>query len=463
MKKIYKFKDFINEASLTASNLSLHLDRIDTFEKKMLEKQPFHLEDGTELVFPLTPNNIDEIERMRNHKSNDKYSFEDENGAFHKISDFTKTTEFGSNKSLNSKGQALADAGERATALSFTQEINNPEDTGEKLFIENPDAFERWKPSFILTKKALESLYGENFEKKFDIIHDATSTSNFSNLIKTFCNKIGVNKDSWNPADIWLINKQNKTEIEKILHEIITNFDEKNLIIKFNSTIFNMFEENKLIPVSLKQITSKNFTIEENNKPGSIIPNYKVEIKNFITNLKMDTVEIGSFNFINKENNAKITFQTKGYPKSSDSVQTEITSDGTKTGGRLGKVPSYIIKRVYEENGFFKIVPAKYFKKDLSKTDKKQIKEWSNYYKFIVKNKESKGTLEPSEIEEYLTKLVTRLKTKDDIKTFKHKIQGLAMQYFLLKNKNDISNIITKYILGAKKINPEASFFLKIF
>ena len=457
-----KFEDYINEAVLSAPNLKRNINRIDKMELKMLNKEPFVMFDKTEVVFPLSQNNIDELEKLRNHVNGSKYRFEDENGAFHPLSHFEKTFEFGSNKSLNSKGKDLADAGERATILSLTEYIDKPEDTNEKLFIQNPDAFERWKNSFRLTKEALNTLLGTDFEKKYNIIHDATSISNFHNIITIFCKVIKTNKDSWNPADMWLISKTHQKNVEETLHNILINSsgnNKKNLINQFNSKIYELYKNKYLIPVSLKQITNNKYSIEENNVPNAIIPSYDVEIKKLICNMKMDTVEIGSFSFLNKVNKQKITFQTKGYPNSSASVQTEITSDGTKTGGRLGKVPAVIIKNVYEEYGFFKIVPSKYFEKDLKKTKDAQIKEWVKWYLYVISHKSIEYSVSKKDID----KVIRKNLNTNDVNTFKHKIQGLAMQYFLIKNEKHISSIITKYILGAKKINPVSSFFIKIY
>lgn len=462
------FKEFIesteniNEGAINAVNISSKIERLAAFEQKMFNREPFIMEDGTELVFPLTKHNLDEIERLKNHKLRATYKFEDINGALHALSKFTKTKEFGSNKSLNSQGQALADAGERATILSFTKDLLTPEDTEELLFIENPNAFERWKNSFIQTKLGIESIIGKGFEKKYLMLHDATDTSNFNSIISKFTTKIKTNKDSWNPADTWLIMKSKQKEVQETLYKIVNEAEGNNLINRFNSAIYRLFKKKYLVPVSLKQVTSKSYNLDYNNTPGEEIPNYDVKISKFICNLKMDTVEIGSFNFINQATGAKITFQTKGYPHSSDSTQTEITSDGSDTGGRLGKVPAYIIKKVYDDNKFFKISPSKYFEKDLSKTNNKQIKEWVHWYNVIDNHNASETKIDASKIEDHIRKVIKNL-DKQNTKTFKHKIQGLAMQYFLIKNERDISSILTKYILGAKKINPDSGFFIKIY
>jgi hypothetical protein len=43
------------------------------------------------------------------------------------------------------------------------------------------------------------------------------------------------------------------------------------------------------------------------------------------------------------------------------------------------------------------------------------------------------------------------------------KIQGLKIMHFFIKNKKDLSVIMNKMINGAKKINPNNGFFIKIY
>ena len=43
------------------------------------------------------------------------------------------------------------------------------------------------------------------------------------------------------------------------------------------------------------------------------------------------------------------------------------------------------------------------------------------------------------------------------------KIQGLKIMHFFIKNKKNLSTIMNKMINGAKKINPDNGFFIKIY
>lgn len=456
----------INGASLNAPNLLANPERIDTFQRKIIESEPFNMIDGTKIILKNNEQNIKELNRLRNHVRNSSYSFECKNSKKYKLSFFHKCTEFGSNKSVNSLGKPLADAGERATIASFYREINTPEDTGEELMIQHPEIFNRWKPSFSLTKKAIEEILGAEFENKYDVIHDSTDGGKFSKKINEFCSKVKINKDTWNPSDIWLISKASRIQIENKLEDIIEKYSPQILVEKFNNEIYSMYLSRDIIPISLKQITNTKAQIELANIPGEDIPTYDIEIDKFITNLKLDTKEIGTFSFLNKETNNLIRMQNKGFPFSSMGTQTEIPTDGTITGGRLGKVPASIIDDVYEEFNFSRIKAGTYFNKDISRTNPNKINDWVHWYNIVSSHPKTELTIPAENIEKYIKTTLLKLSEPGNdyhSRAFIHKIQGLAMQYFFIENEKNISEIMTRFILGAKKVDTRSSFFIKVY
>ena len=60
--------------------------------------------------------------------------------------------------SRNALGKKLADAGELATVMSLKKLIKTPKDTGQKIFIDNPDAFMAWNQTFQSTNQLLSRL-----------------------------------------------------------------------------------------------------------------------------------------------------------------------------------------------------------------------------------------------------------------------------------------------------------------
>jgi hypothetical protein len=115
-------------------------------------------------------------------------------------------------QSRNTLGKALADAGELATVMSLRKDIKTAKDTGQSIFENNPEAFADWYNTFQLTKPAVIKIVGSL--NNYDIIHDATDKSDFTSTITSFLSKAKISKkDSWNPADIYIIKKDKRKEI----------------------------------------------------------------------------------------------------------------------------------------------------------------------------------------------------------------------------------------------------------
>lgn len=173
--------------------------------------------------------------------------------------------------SRNALGKALADAGELATVMSLTKDIVTPADTGQKIFIDDVDAFTAWIPTFKHTRTAIESIVGRL--NTYDILHDATDRSEFKDVIDSFCKKIKTPKDSWNPADIFIIKTNKKNHVISALKDIVDTYDVKEgLAQMFNNKIYEFYKEKLLYPISLKQLTSSKATIEYTNESQGEAP-----------------------------------------------------------------------------------------------------------------------------------------------------------------------------------------------
>lgn len=367
-------------------------------------------------------------------------------------------------KNSNSLGKELANAAEIATIQSLTNDIKTPSDTKQKIFIENPQLFEAWKNTFIQTKKAVIKIAGKI--EHFDIIHDATDKSNFSKLISEIVRKgkpYITSKDSWCPADIFLIKKTSRALFEKELSNILDVFDGKNLLINVNQLILKYYNENVFYPISLKQITANEPKISYENSKQQNVPTYDIGISNLTCDLSMDTKEIGNFAFINNATNGIIRMQVRGFPHGYTTAQMEITSDGSKTGGRIGKVPTNIIDSCMAEYNDNRISSIKYFgTTPFGGFDDKKIKEVYSWFETVEKFKFVK-IIKKISFEEFKD-LVAKAQYDNDIAAkLAIKIQGLKILRFFALNNKDISKILTKLINGGKKIGEYNAFFIKIY
>jgi len=447
------FKNYLLEA------YNIHINKSDD---KGIQKLIDYLQELNNIEYPIVKDNKSEkykIKRVYEPFKDDIENFINTNNVNIKWS-------FGNgsiSKNMNSLGKALSDAGEIATIKSLQKEINTPEDTEQEIFINNPESFNAWKLTFIETKKAINQIINDDI-KKYKIIHDATDTSEFSKIISKFTKKIGTSKDSWNPADIFLIRKDKYDYVIKKLNLILElKVDKNTLISLFNNEIYSLYEKGILYPISLKQLKSS-AKIELSNTPEQEIHFYDIKINNFNLDfsLKSGTKEIGIMSFLNKETKGIISMQNRPFPYGYSITQTEITSDGTKTGGRLGKVPTKIIDQIMGEYNFGRIKSTKYFgdKRDMLKNfDKTKQQEVIEMYKLVSSNKNVKSIrVKPEEI------IQQAFNGNDTDKiNFMLKVQGLFFMYFFIKNEKNISDIINKFILGAKKINPQSGFFIKIY
>lgn len=376
---------------------------------------------------------------------------------------FQKSSKKPSN--MNALGKKLADAGELATVQSLREKVEYPVDTKQKIFIENPEAFMAWKPTFTLTKEIIEANGIKILD--YDIVHDATDKSKFTKCIEDFSKKVRKAKDSWNPADIFMIKKGERKKVEQTLRKIVNDFEGNSLISSFNSKIYQYYEEKIMFPISLKQITSKKAKWEPTNIPGRNAPKYfEISFYGLKLDFSLETKELGVFVFMNKDTKKKINIQVRGFPHGYTTAQTEIPSDGSKTGGRLGKVPTRVMDAIMASLNDERIKSISYFGKKpnyFSNFGDKEFKDVVKWYIFLAKQSEVK-IQNPVKIEEYLRSTVELAKDNYDVaSTLAIKIQALKIGYFFFKNRKNIDIIINKMILGAKKISTENGFFIKVY
>jgi len=368
-------------------------------------------------------------------------------------------------QSRNALGKKLADAGELATVMSLRKDIGNAKDTGQSIFKDNPDAFADWYNTFQYTRPAVKKIVGSL--NNFDIIHDATDKSNFGTTIKAFLNKANISKqDSWNPADVYIISKNARVKIINDLKKIIDTYSVSDgLINMFNDKLYKLYKKKVLYPISLKQLISEKANVDFTNVPGQTkVSDYDIEIAKFNCNLTPEGKEIGLFTFTNKDTKKQINLQVRGFPHGYGTAQTEITSDGTPTGGRLGKIPTKVVDSVMSQYKDARISSIRYFGagKPFSDFDENKCKETYKMYETVIKD--SKVFNEKKLSYKEFVKIIDVAKANMDVaENMVMKIQGLKIMCFFIKNKKDLSSIMNKMINGAKKIDDSNGFFIKIY
>lgn len=381
-------------------------------------------------------------------------------------------TDFGNGsvpKNANAMGKALADAGELATVKSLFSDVNNALDTGQKLFIDNPNFFDNWKETFLYTRPAVKKITKYPIQS-YDIVHDATDKSQFTKTISTFTRQIGKTNDSWNPADIYLIKKSDRVMITKSLKEITDkrDLDRKMRTALFNTKIYRFYKEGILYPISLKQLKTSSPKIEYTNEPDKDAPElHDIVFEKMTLDFSFDTKEIGRFSFKNKDTGKKIAMQVRGFPHGYRIGQTEITSDGSISGGRLGKVPTKVVDTIMGDYNNERISSINYFgraaKGYFSEFDKTKIKALAKEYKNVKNHSKVNERDRITDIDKFMEMAVEH--SKDDLdfaEKFAMKIQGLRIMDFFVSNEKDVKYIMNELINGAKKISTDNGFFIKI-
>ena len=438
---------------------------------------PIKVKDGKSYKFKKTKD-IDMLEKVQTNfqkygkilDPNGKMAsiFTDGKNSF-KFTDIDKApfSGMGGNKSRNALGKALADAGELATVMSLRKDIKTAKDTKQSIFEKNPDAFSDWYKTFQLTKPAVTKIVGSL--NTYDIIHDATDKSAFTTTIEKFLKKVGISKkDSWNPADIFIVKKDKRKQITDALEKMVETYTaSEGLLNMVNDKIYKLYKDGKMYPISLKQITSDKANVDKNNVPGQVkVAEYDIQIAKFNCNLSTEGKEIGLFTFNNTTTKKQINMQVRGFPHQYGTAQTEITSDGTPTGGRLGKVSTKVIDNVMSMWKDARIDSIKYFgsPEPFSNFDKNKIEETYKMYETVIKDSKVYNVKKISK--KSFEKTIGDLQSARPSKAAENmvmKIQGLKIMHFFIKNKKDLSAIMNKMINGAKKINPDNGFFIKIY
>jgi hypothetical protein len=193
-----------------------------------------------------------------------------------------------------------------------------------------------------------------------------------------------------------------------------------------------------------------------------------IKIKNFNCDLSIQGKEIGLFTFTNKDTGRDISMQVRGFPHGYTIAQTEITSDGSPSGGRLGKVPTTVVDKTMAQHLFAgeRINTISFFgnvsEGTFSKFNKSRIEEVWDWYTSVIadSNVTVNHRLTKNEFEGLVEQAKKDFKVAE---TLCIKIQGLKIMYFLIDRKDEIKFIMNKFINGAKKISNDNGFFIKIY
>ena len=179
--------------------------------------------------------------------------------------------------------------------------------------------------------------------QKFDVYNrDGGFMDYISKHIK---NRYGIaKKDSWNPADIWLIKDEAK---------VIREIEATKSLQQLNDVMRKQYREARCVGISLKAISGANARFEEVNLKDNFKNSDEYTLNNIRMNMKIDangrlsttdtviTIKSGSFG---------ARFQLRQNSKGFNNLKFEPTQIGAGA-ARLGKVPLDMLKSLLKDYG----------------------------------------------------------------------------------------------------------------
>ena len=217
--------------------------------------------------------------------------------------------------------------------------------------LETKGAETKWLNTFYLQqKKMLQEFAGA----EFTVFNREGGFMDFiTDIIK---DKYGVaRKDSWNPADIWLIKKKNVFR-EKIRKELEGPSGTQS-IKELNAIMRSMFQKREVVGISLKLISGQQAQYEEVNvsesffkKLENVQGEYNFVVSRIVLKLNLQnptTFATQDTNIFLKDTEKEIAkFQLKG---NTTSRLANLKFEGTEIGAaaaRLGKAPLNLVEKL---------------------------------------------------------------------------------------------------------------------
>ena len=215
----------------------------------------------------------------------------------------------------------------------------------------------KWLNTFYLQQK---KLLEEFSDASFTVFNREGGFMQFiTDLIKDKFNI--ARKDSWNPADIWLIKEKNVFR-RKII-KAIDGPSGTQTIKELNAMMRSMFQNREVVGISLKLISGKEAKYEEINVSDSFYKKLEMPQDNYSYTLSRIVIKLNVNNGAfatqdtkkkqkNRDNKEIAKFQIKG---NTTSRLANLKFEGTEIGAsaaRLGKAPLNLVEKLSASKGY---------------------------------------------------------------------------------------------------------------
>ena len=252
---------------------------------------------------------------------------------------------FGSWKDISKYSGKVEDVVEGKTFNSVTEAWTNNGTEGE-----DTDLSEEWLDVFYKQQKTLLNKLKKRDYKKFN--REGGFMKFISDIVK---DKFGISqKDNWNPADIWAIKDQ--AAVEKIIEETVDG-NGSQTILELNAVLRKMFQEERVVGISLKKVSGKDaqwevINVEELGLEEDRDYNYGVQTPTINLTFSTKKQEFGTQDarIVVNGNQADYDFQIKANDSAKDSnLKFEPTQSGARA-ARVGKAPVAMVQALLKDN-----------------------------------------------------------------------------------------------------------------
>ena len=260
-----------------------------------------------------------------------------------------------------------------------------------ELPIKNKSTEGKWINTFFLQQK---KLLAEFSDAKFTVFNREGGFMQFT--IDLIRDKFGISrKDSWNPADIWLIKKPMVFR-EKIKKEL-EGPKGTQTIKELNAIMRSMFQKREVVGISLKLISGKQARYEEINvseaffkKLENMEGDFNFKVSKIVSKLGLKSKDQFSTQdtviFLKDKTKDIAKFQIKG---NTPSRLANLKFEGTEIGAsaaRLGKAPLNLVEelsKLYDKDLYNSKTKSYANYPSNSKEFKKREKEYKDMFKRI--------------------------------------------------------------------------------
>jgi hypothetical protein len=332
-----------------------------------------------------------------------------------------------------------------------------------------------YKQNEVLIKKISKSTFTEfNRESEYTLPGSRKGPETFmdwaTKLVKEYC---GVSKkDNWNPADIWLIQDEDKHR-KKILDVLSGNKkngnaeEQKRNLLEINAIFRTLFKSKQVFGISLKKVSGNKAQIVYQNHNETFFKNLDSltfvvsEIKNnFSTKIEKGLLSFGTQDsrIVMKDKNAEYNFQIKANDSTKMSgLKYEPTAKGAGA-ARLGKsTVELVLKALVNHN--LKFDPSK----DSYPVDLEKFINKKAHYKRIITRLKGRGV---DFAENNVNTIIENIMAVFDTKPYlaNSKLQQLTfLDLFTSLPKDEMDELGTDMVFFAMKVGRNYGPFAKIY